>query len=80
MSLWNYPLEYRAIVKGLKRLGFVEQKQGATGHIHWVKVGPNGIRKVTVSKHLAPFSHKLIKWMAVQAGVSKREFYKVCRK
>jgi predicted RNA binding protein YcfA (HicA-like mRNA interferase family) len=59
----------------LKTLGFEEQKQKGTSHQHWKKIDNGRLYKVTVDCPKAPFSHDLIKWMASQAGVSKKEFY-----
>ena len=36
-------------------------------------------RKVTVDKHIAPFSEFLVKSMAKQAGVSVKEFCRLCK-
>lgn len=80
MSSRNPPLEYRDIVRGLKALGFTERQQKATGHSHWVKEEGGRFKKVTVSRHLAPFGHRLIKSMAAQAGVSKKDFHRACGK
>lgn len=80
MSSKNPPLEYREVVKGLKKLGFELQPKKGTGHEQWKKVVKGYLYKVTVSKHIAPFGPDLVKSFAAQAGVKKREFYKACGK
>ena len=74
------PLEYRDVVRGLKRMGFEERKQKATSHAQWVKFANGRIFKVTVDRPKAPYGPILILSMASQAGVSKKEFYKQCKK
>ena len=71
------PLEHKEVIKGLGRLGFTKRTQKGS-HEQWVKDGPEGFFKVTVDKPKAPFSQSLIHFMARQAGVSKKEFYKAC--
>jgi hypothetical protein len=46
----------------------------------WVKHEGGRIYKVTVDCPKAPFSHDLIRWMARQAGVSKKAFYEALDK
>jgi predicted RNA binding protein YcfA (HicA-like mRNA interferase family) len=76
----SVPLTYKDVETGLKNLGFVLQPQKASGHEQWEKELQSTKFKVTVSKHLAPFSIRLVGYMARQAGVSKKEFYKACGK
>jgi predicted RNA binding protein YcfA (HicA-like mRNA interferase family) len=80
LSSRNPPLNYRDVVKGLKKLGFELQPKRATGHEQWRKVENGHLYKVTVSKHIAPFGQDIIKSMARQAGVKKKDFYKACGK
>ncbi|MDM8547182.1 type II toxin-antitoxin system HicA family toxin [Candidatus Venteria ishoeyi] len=70
-------LTYRDVIKGLKKLGFEKRKNKSTAHEQWVANDP--FRKVTVDKHIAPFSEFLIKSMAKQAGVSTNEFCSLCK-
>ncbi len=71
------PLTYKEVATGLKKLGFALQPKKSTGHEQWVAENP--FRKVTVSKHLAPFSKKLVQFMAKQAGISAKEFCLYCK-
>ena len=81
MSSRNPPLECRDVIKGLKKLGFEERKgKGKGSHESWAKIENGKLYKVTVDKPKSPFGRDLIKSMASQAGVSKRQFYKACGK
>lgn len=70
-------LKYSEVVRGLKKLNFTKRKNKSTAHEQWVSDNP--FRKVTVDKHLAPFSVQLTKAMAKQAGVSTKEFCRLCK-
>jgi predicted RNA binding protein YcfA (HicA-like mRNA interferase family) len=70
-------LTYREVVKGLKSLNFKKQKNKSTAHEQWETENP--FRKVTVDKHLSPFSRKLVHAMAKQAEVDVREFCRRCK-
>lgn len=70
-------LTYKEVITGLKKLGFYQRKNKSTSHEQWVCDIP--FRKVTVDKHIAPFSVILVKSMAKQAGVSTREFCRLCK-
>jgi len=67
------PLTYHQVIQILKNLGFSPRPQKSTSHEQWVKDNP--FHKVTVDRHLAPFSQDLITFMARQAGVTKKQFY-----
>ena len=69
-------LKYKDVVAGLKKLGFTKQKNKSTAHEQWESKNP--FRKVTVDKHIAPFLVNLVKAMAKQAGVSTKEFCRLC--
>lgn len=80
MSSSQPPLEYRDVIRGLKKLGFeLRKSKSGTSHEQWAKVVDGQLFKVTVDKPKAPFSPILIKSMASQAGLSKKEFYKACK-
>lgn len=79
MSSQHPPLTYRDVTHGLKQLGFTPRPQKSTSHEQWVKIINGRIYKVTVDRPKEPFTGDLIKSMAFQAGVSKQEFYRVCR-
>ena len=64
-------LKYSEVVKGLKKLGFCKRPNKSTAHEQWVSDNP--FRKVTVDKHISPFSVLLVKSMAKQADVSAKE-------
>jgi len=70
-------LTYSEVVSGLKKLSFYKRKNKSTAHEQWVCDLP--FKKVTVDKHIAPFSEYLIKSMAKQAGVSLNEFCRLCK-
>lgn len=72
------PLEYRQVVHGLKKLGFSPRPRKSTSHEQWVKETAGGFWKVTVDEPKSPFGPDLVRSMAAQAGVSKKEFYKAC--
>jgi len=71
------PLTYDEVIRGLKKLGFSKRKNKSTAHEQWVADDP--FRKVTVDKHISPFSISLIKSMAKQAEVSTKEFHRLCK-
>jgi predicted RNA binding protein YcfA (HicA-like mRNA interferase family) len=75
-----YPLTCKEVKKILKNLGFTKRKPKGTSHEQWVKTvrknKKDHLYKVTVDCPKAPFSQDLIKSMASQAGVSKKDFYK----
>lgn len=79
MSGAHPPLTYTQVIQILRALGFAQRPTKATSHEQWVKEGPP-FRKVTVDKPKSPFSQDLIKSMANQAGVSKKDFYAALRK
>lgn len=70
-------LKYDEVTRGLGKLGFTKRKNKSTAHEQWVCEDP--FRKVTVDKHLAPFSVQLVKSMAKQAGVGTKEFCRLCK-
>jgi hypothetical protein len=51
--------------------------RSGTSHEDWVATIDGRFRKVTVDCPKAPFSHDLIKWMAAQAGVTKKMIYDI---
>ncbi|EOX9028463.1 type II toxin-antitoxin system HicA family toxin [Pseudomonas aeruginosa] len=67
------PLTYREVTGVLKKLGFTLRNQEGS-HEQWVREG-SPFRKVTVDKPKSPFHGDLIRYMALQAGVTKKEFY-----
>jgi predicted RNA binding protein YcfA (HicA-like mRNA interferase family) len=69
------PLTYREVITVLKKLGFSFRNQEGS-HEQWVREG-DPFRKVTVDKPKAPFHGDLIKYMSLQAGVTKRKFYEL---
>lgn len=74
MSSHFPPLTCKEVKIILKNLGFNFKNQKGS-HEQWIK-DINGERfKVTVDCPKAPFDPLLIKYMASQAGVSKKEFY-----
>lgn len=80
MSAHNPPLSCKDVKDILKNLGFEHRKGGRGSHEDWVKVINGKFYKVTLDCPKAPFSQDLIKSMASQAGLSKRNFYKALNK
>jgi predicted RNA binding protein YcfA (HicA-like mRNA interferase family) len=78
MSSSHPPLTYRDVIRGLKKLGFEQRPTKATSHEHWIKIVAGHLYKVTVDKPKEPFGQDLIRSMASQAGVNKKDFYKAC--
>lgn len=77
MSGENPPLTCKDVKNILTHLGFSPRPQKGTSHEQWVK-DENGKRyKVTVDCPKAPFSQTLIKSMAEQAGLKKKDFYRI---
>ena len=70
-------LKYSEVARGLKKLGFTKRPNKSTAHEQWVAQDP--FRKVTVDKHVAPFSKTLISSMAKQANLPIREFCRICK-
>ncbi|PPD20847.1 MAG: hypothetical protein CTY18_03920 [Methylomonas sp.] len=62
----------------LTYLGFVFATQKGS-HEQWVLIKDNRKYKVTVDCPKAPFSQDLIKSMAAQAGVKKKDFYRILK-
>ena len=67
------PLTCKDVKKILKALGFSPRPQKGTSHEQWVKEENGQFHKVTVDCPKAPFSPILIRSMANQAGVSKKD-------
>lgn len=79
MSAQHPPLTVAQVEEALKRLGFEPRpKKSGTSHQDWVPRDKSArFRKVTVDPPKAPFTQDLIKSMARQAGVTKKQFYAV---
>lgn len=77
MSKEHPPLTCADVKRLLKNLGFQPRaKKAGTSHEDWVANHFRGeFRKVTVDCNSAPFTQDLIRWMAKQAGLTKKEFY-----
>ncbi|TAN46691.1 MAG: type II toxin-antitoxin system HicA family toxin [Methylococcaceae bacterium] len=73
------PLTYKDIKMILAYLGFVARPQKGTSHEQWVKEKNGILYKVTVDCPKSPFSQTLIKSMAEQAGMKKRDFYRILK-
>lgn len=75
MSSHHPPLTDRQVIGALLLLGFTQRKNNAGSHDSYVGTFRGKFRKVTVDKPKSPFSHDLIRSMAKQAGLSRRELY-----
>lgn len=71
------PLTCKDVKNVLAYLGFIARPRKGSSHEQWVKEKAGRLYKVTVDCPKAPFSPTLIKSMAEQAGLSKKDFYKV---
>jgi predicted RNA binding protein YcfA (HicA-like mRNA interferase family) len=71
------PLTCKDVKRILAYLGFVARPTKGTSHEQWVKEENGRLYKVTVDCPKAPFSQTLIKSMAEQAGVKKKDFYRI---
>ncbi|MDQ3288018.1 MAG: type II toxin-antitoxin system HicA family toxin [Pseudomonadota bacterium] len=76
MSSQHPPLTCKQVKTILKNLGFAARPQNGTSHEQWVREDSRGFFKVTVDCPKQPFTGDLVKWMAAQAGLSKKAFYK----
>ena len=79
MSGDNPPLTCKEIKAILAYLGFAKESQKGS-HEQWVLIKNGRKYKVTVDCPKSPFSQTLIKSMATQAGVSKKDFYAILKK
>jgi predicted RNA binding protein YcfA (HicA-like mRNA interferase family) len=78
MSSHHPPLTCDQFKAVLSKLGFVRRpKKSGTSHEDWVATINGQFRKVTVDCPKAPFSPDLISSMAKQAGVTKKEIYRL---
>jgi predicted RNA binding protein YcfA (HicA-like mRNA interferase family) len=68
------PLTCREVKTILKNLGFEPRDQRGS-HEHWVQDRGGRRYKVTVDCPKEPFTKDLLRWMIIQAGVRKEEFY-----
>jgi predicted RNA binding protein YcfA (HicA-like mRNA interferase family) len=66
--------EFKAV---LYRSGFAPRPRKATSHEQWVKVQSGVLYKVAVDAHHAPYHRELLRNMLRQAGMSKRQFFKL---
>jgi predicted RNA binding protein YcfA (HicA-like mRNA interferase family) len=71
------PLTCKDLKKILGFLGFIPRPTKGTSHEQWVKEENGRLYKVTVDCPKASFSQTLIKSMAEQAGVKKKDFYRI---
>lgn len=75
MSKEYWPLTCAQVKQILTNLGFAPRPKKGTSHEQWVGQIRGQFRKVTVDCPQAPFTQDLIRWMANQAGVTKKELY-----
>nr|VFJ86499.1 MAG: HicA toxin of toxin-antitoxin [Candidatus Kentron sp. LFY]VFJ89034.1 MAG: HicA toxin of toxin-antitoxin [Candidatus Kentron sp. LFY] len=71
------PLTCKEVKRALKKLGFSQRPRKGTSHEQWVKEEDGKFWQVTVDCPKSPFSQDLVTWMAGQAGVGKKEFYRL---
>lgn len=75
MSKEYPPLSCADVKTILSNLGFKPEKPKGGSHEQWIGNTGGKFRKVTVDCPKAPFTGDLVKWMAQQAGVTKKQFY-----
>lgn len=79
MSGQHPPITCRELKAILKFLGFLLEATSGS-HEQWTKIEDGRKYKVTVDCPKSPFTQTLIKSMASQAGVTKKDFYKILAK
>jgi predicted RNA binding protein YcfA (HicA-like mRNA interferase family) len=72
------PITCKELKAILAYLGFTFDTQKGS-HEQWVLIKDKRKHKVTVDCPKAPFSQTLIKSMAEQAGVKKKDFYQILK-
>lgn len=65
--------EFRAV---LTKLGF-RLRSTSGSHEQWVRNDADGFRKVTLDVHNAPYARKLLGYMLRQAGLSKKDLWRL---
>lgn len=72
------PLPCRIVRKILAELGFVEQPcRSGTSHEQWEKIVDGHLYKVTLDCHHGEVKAQDIKSIIGQAGITKRQFWKL---
>lgn len=67
--------EFKAV---LKECGFERRPQkSGTSHEQWVRSDERGFHRVTVDPPKQPYHRDLLAMMLRQAGLSKREFFRI---
>lgn len=74
MSRWKKPLTAKEVRRIARNLGF-RHRETTGGHEQWVRDAPPPFRKLTISAHNEPFADTIVRYMALQAGVSVKDFY-----
>ena len=72
------PITYKELKAILAYMGFAFDTQKGS-HEQWVLIKDKRKYKVTVDCPKAPFSQTLIQSMAEQAGVKKKDFYRILK-
>lgn len=75
MSPKHRPLTCKEVKCILRNLGFTPEKRSSTSHEKWTKTADGKRRIVTVDCPKEPFGNDLIRYMALQAGVTRDQFY-----
>lgn len=76
MSGQHPPITCKDLKAILKHLGFAHESTTGS-HEQWTKIANGRKYKVTVDCPKSPFTQTLITSMASQAGVTKKDFYKI---
>jgi predicted RNA binding protein YcfA (HicA-like mRNA interferase family) len=73
------PLSCRLAEKALLNLGFIEDKKRGTSHRQFRKILNETLFKVTLDCHRGEVTARNIKYMSIQAGVSRSAFYEAAK-
>lgn len=77
MGKGERPVEDSEFKRVLKHLGFAPKPRTGTSHEKWCH--PDG-RMVIVDEPKAPYHRKLLRLMLNQAGISKKDFFRLLDK
>lgn len=71
------PVTHREFLRVLRHLGFEKSGRTSGSHEKWARTVGKRRYVVTVDKHHAPYHRRLLRLMLHQAGLTKREFFKL---
>ena len=71
------PVTDRELKQVLQHLGFSPRDKKGGSHEQWVRGDGKDFRRVTVDSHHAPYHRKLLAMMLRDAGIGKRDFFRL---